>query len=390
MDDRLKQRIERTSSWEDLRQLESNIEQRGGLSEQVVKAIQDRATELGLALIAEKTGIDVDDLTPAERKIVQAIGEYVGIMRKQGRYPGRTLGQVRNRGLIDAAEDAVCRATPTQGFQVLAEADLEDLSYERIVLDHQDEFSARAIWFSRRTLGLENPMEKPPAATHSDVQSRTSALLLWLKDQAAENDGYLPSFTNAEAAQIMSMGDMQRYGQVHGNIQSRIDFACYLCDLPPLGCAADAPFSRAWAQQGRDWEYHVTGMQAAARGRQWSSTEFDQILRETERLPGQAHISWKSALADAEQRVKAWALKFADERLLPEGGDAPQRGARNAIPLGLETNSSSPCICTSSTETTYQVRTVLRWQTYPTSLTRWAGSWVWLKLTPTEMPMAST
>ncbi|MDM0032857.1 HNH endonuclease [Variovorax sp. J22P271] len=313
--------------------MESNIAQRDGLSDEIARAIRARSTDLGLALVTEKTGIEVDRLTPAERQIVQAISEYVGIMRRKGKYPGRTLEQVRNRGLIDAAEEAVCRAKPTQGFQVLAEADLEDLSYEQIVLDHQGEFSSRAIWFSRRTLGLGNPTEKPPAATHSDTQTRTSTLIMWLRDRAIENDGHIPAFTNADAARVMSMDDMQRYGQVHGNIQSRIDFACYLCKLPPLGCAADAPFSKAWAQQGRDWAFPVPQMQAAAQERQWSSADFDQLLRATEGLPGQAHISWKDAIASAEERVKAWALKFADARVPPDDADDAEEVARKRNPI---------------------------------------------------------
>ncbi|MFM0428435.1 hypothetical protein PQQ75_05415 [Paraburkholderia aspalathi] len=311
MDDRLKRTIGKTASWAELLQLETNIGLRGGLSEQVGAAIQTRSNELGLELIAEKTGIDITVLTPAERRIVQAISEYVGVMRKQGKYPGRTLGQVRNRGLIDAAEDAVCRGKPTQGYQTLADANLEDLSYERIVLDHQDEFSDRAIWFSRRTLGLHNSTEKPPVATHSDTQSRTSTLLMWLKKRASDSDGYLPAFANADVAGVMGLDDMQRYGQVHGNIQSRIDYACYLCDLPPLGCAADAPFSKAWGRQNRDWAFPVADMQAAAQGRRWSPNEFERILRETERLPGQAYLSWNEALSNNAQLVKAWALKFA-------------------------------------------------------------------------------
>ncbi|MGF6409398.1 HNH endonuclease [Paraburkholderia sp. MM5482-R1] len=323
MDDRLKRTIQRVHSWDDLRELELNIKRKDKFSEAVTAAIQDRASELGLELIAEKTGIDLTALTPAERKIVHAISEYVGVVRKQGKYPSRTLNQVRNRGLIDAAETAVSRAKPTQGFEALADADLENLSYERIVLDHPEEFSERARWFARRTLGLPNTTEKPPATTHSDTQSRTAALLAWLKKNASENDGYLPAFTNSDAAHVMGMSDMQRFGQVHGNIQSRIDFACFLSDLPPLGCAADVPFNKAWAQRGRDWAFPVADMQVAAQHRQWSPTDFDRVLRETERLPGQAHLSWKDALK-AEQQVKAWALQFvgASSRRTAGGRDS--------------------------------------------------------------------
>lgn len=132
-------------------------------------------------------------------------------------------------------------------LQTLVEADLTDLSYKQIVLDHPEEFSARAIWYANRTLGLGNATEKPPVEEHSITQDRTSALVKWLQVQASQTEGFLPPFTNADAARVMGMHERQRYGQVHRNIQPRIDFACYVCDLPPLGCAAEAPFGRAWA-----------------------------------------------------------------------------------------------------------------------------------------------
>lgn len=310
VEDSIARTIQSISNWDDLRQFEVNARARDRLTDEITDAIKVRAAELGRALIAEKTGLDMTELSPAESKIVQAVSEYVAVMRQQGKYPQRTFDQLRNRGLIDAAESAVCRAKPTQGFQVLVDADLEDLSYEQIVVDHPDEFSPRALWFSRRTLGLENQSDSAPASTHSDTQTRTTTLVQWLWAEAEGNGGVIPAFTNADAAGVMGIGDMQRYGQVHGNIQSRIDFACFMSDLPPLGLAADAPFAKAWSQQDRDWAFPVDAMQAAAQSKVWSADDFNNVLRESERLPGQAHLSWKEALVTRQSKVKAWALGF--------------------------------------------------------------------------------
>ncbi|RSK73684.1 hypothetical protein EJ774_20375, partial [Pandoraea apista] len=320
MDERVARIIRNLSTWDELRQFETNAKDNERLTDAIASAIQERATELGLALIAEKTGLQVANLTPAEKRIATVVSEYVGIMRRQGRYPGRTLEQLRNRGLIDAAENAVCRSTPSKGLEVLRDADLEDLSYEQIVMDHPNEFSPRALWYARRTLGYPTTGEAAPTELGSDTQTRTATLLTWLKEQAAANGGRIPPFANSAAARVMGMDDMQRFGQVHGNIQSRIDFACFLCGLPPLGCAADAPFGRAWQQQHRDWAYPVNRMQAAAQSRTWLSTDFDEVLRTTERLPGQAHVIWKEAMANDEASIKAWALRF-DEIDVPMNSD---------------------------------------------------------------------
>jgi hypothetical protein len=101
---------------------------------------------------------------------------------------------------------------------------------------------------------------------------------------------------------------MHKFGRVFGNIQSRIDFACYVGGLPPLGLAAEVPFAKAWERQDRDWEFPVGTMQAATRSRVWTAADFDLVSRETERLPGQAYRIWREELATNEAKVKAWAF----------------------------------------------------------------------------------
>jgi len=308
MEERIARTIRNITTLGDLAQFEANASKRNALTDEVKAAIRARSTDLGRALISESTGLDLADLSPAEEKIVEAVSEYVGVMKRKGKGAPRTLMQLRNRGLIDAAETAVAHATPTQGFQTLADEDLGDLSYEQIVLDHPEEFSPRAIWYSRRTLGQPNESPRPPAKTTTPTQKRTETLLQWLRDEAEKNGGQLPSFTNAEAAAVLGMYDMHQYGRVHGNIQSRIDFACYLAGLPPLGLAAAVPFDEAWRQEDRTWAFPMNLMQAAAKSHSWNAVDFDRIASETEGLPGQAHISWKNELAAREAKVKAWAF----------------------------------------------------------------------------------
>jgi predicted RNA-binding protein with PUA-like domain len=163
MDEQVARTIGRISTLEGLAQFESNARRGNALTDEMKGAIKLRSAELGRTLVAERTGLDLGHLTLAEEKIVEAVSEYVGIMKRQGKDATRTLSQIRNRGLLEAAEAAVAKATPTQGFQTLADADLANLSYEQIIVDHSDEFSPRALWFARRTLGLLNDTERPPA-----------------------------------------------------------------------------------------------------------------------------------------------------------------------------------------------------------------------------------
>lgn len=311
IDERLERTIDRIASWPELKQLEKNIKNRGALNTSVEAALSRRSTKLGIDYILRETGLSGAPLSEAEQKIIAAIGEYAAILRREGKYPGRTLQQIKRRGLLDAAEISVSKKKPTRGYEVLADADLEDLSYERIVLDHPSEFSARAVWYSRQTLGFENDSEKPPAATHSDINARTERLLDWLMEGAERNSGIVPPFTNSDAAIAIGLGSLSTHGRVHGNIQSRVDYACYLCDLPPLGCVAREPFEKAWGQDGRTWAFPVVDLQRAAQQRSWSREDFHRIKEQAKVLPGIAYLPWREALSTAEQKVRVWANRWA-------------------------------------------------------------------------------
>lgn len=175
MDKRVVRTIRNIGTLDDLAQLETNASARGALTPELKEAIRLRSAELGRTLVAQRTALDLSDLSPAEEKIVEAVSEYVGVMKRQGKDATRTLLQLRNRGLLESAETAVAKATPTQGFRTLAESDLANLSYEQIIIDHPDEFSARALWYARRTLGLPNETDRPPSRGSRPARQQAKA-----------------------------------------------------------------------------------------------------------------------------------------------------------------------------------------------------------------------
>ncbi|RTL92692.1 HNH endonuclease [Ancylobacter aquaticus] len=332
MDERLERIIRNTASFEELAQFEANARERHALTDEMQEAIRKRSGELGRHLIAKRTGLRLVDLSPAEERIVEAVSEYVGVMKRQGKDATRTLGQLRNQGLIHAAEVAVAQAKPTQGFQTLSDVGREDLSYEQIILDHEEEFSPRAIWYSRRTLSLPNDSPTPPTQRSSLTQGWSEALVSWLERRALANGGKIPHFTNADSAAALGMPDLLTHGRVLGNVQSRIDFACYRLGLPPLGLAAEAPFDRAWGREDRDWDFPVAQMQAAAQSRLWERDEFSAIRSETKTLSGRAHIPWRKELTTDEAKVKAWAfgLQASEAQTLPSKQGDEQDSAADA------------------------------------------------------------
>jgi hypothetical protein len=138
----------------------------------------------------------------------------------------------------------------------------------------------------------------------STVQGDTERVIEWLRELSQISEGH-PKFTNADVAHTLGK---KRPGQELGNLMSRLDFACYVAGLPSLGCTAEKPFADAWQQQNRTWKWPIRKMRAAARAHSWSSTDFDLILHETQRLSYElGHIAWNDELARHDNKIMAWA-----------------------------------------------------------------------------------
>jgi predicted HNH restriction endonuclease len=163
MDSKIARALAQLTSFEKLERFEDNARRHGEMTPEIEEALRERWAQAGRDLIARRTGQKVTELSPAENRIVEAVSRYVGLMKRQGKDAGRTMQQLRNRGLLGSAEIAVSKRQPTQGYRALKDEDLEELSYEQIILDHPEEFSERAAWFARRTLGLPNASARPPA-----------------------------------------------------------------------------------------------------------------------------------------------------------------------------------------------------------------------------------
>lgn len=307
---------------------EENVRKRNRLTPEVAEAIKGRGIELGRDIVVKGAALDVSQLTQAEEKILRAASEYASVKKRLGTHAQRTINQIRDQGLIEAAETSVTRSRPTQGFETLSDEDLAELSYEQIVVDHPEEFSTRALWHARRRLGLPNASEKPPAKAVLAAQRRTVALLEWLRLRATTNKGLLANFSNADAAAALGMTQLQHEGRAFGNIVSRLDFACYRLGLPPLGLTVSVPFKNAWQTDG-SWKFPIETMAAAAKSYRWSDLDFTRILSETESYPGLAHFMWK---AEPVEPVRAWAMRMtpgARESEQPPPRVAPRPASRN-------------------------------------------------------------
>jgi len=304
----------------------------------IERALHARALQLAQDEVATTTGLELDGMTPAENQVLNAVKEYLVLKRSAGSNANRTLDQVKRQGLLHAAEISVEKRNPTSGFNELARADLEELSYENIVVQNPDEFTERTLWFARRTLNLPNASITPPAPNSGKTQVRTEAILQWLEALSRANEGVFPEFSNADIADSIGL-DLQRFGRPLGNVQSRIDFACFQCALPPLGLAVTEPFAEAWRSDGRDWDFPMPAMQAAAQTRAWSVEDFRRVLAATRQLPPMAHPLWKEKMASMEDEVRAWAYGFSEEALVPRTPDATRRPpvwSRDELILALE------------------------------------------------------
>ncbi len=153
------------------------------------------------------------------------------------------------------------------------------------------------------------PISEIPRNDRIKVQVQTEIILDFLKDNAAANGGKL-SFTNTDLA--VSIGK-KKPDRPMGNLISRLDFACYVAGLPPLGLAAEERFKKAWdGQDITDWNFPVDTITRRAKSHRWSIDDFNRLRQETRRMTsGMAHLVWKEELAKREVRIKEWCFTAA-------------------------------------------------------------------------------
>lgn len=136
-------------------------------------------------------------------------------------------------------------------------------------------------------------------------QQATEHFLTWLANRAAAGDGQIQPFTQFERCK--AMGYKMNAGMAVGNVQSRVDFACFRLGLPPLGLTAEKPF-QAWEYDGKSlWAYPVASMTKAALERRWTPEDFDNLLAMSRTLP-EVRKPWVSDEL-AKQR-RQWAALF--------------------------------------------------------------------------------
>jgi predicted HNH restriction endonuclease len=308
MDESVARTIRKLDSWEKIARLKANAKSAGKWTLEIEDALRDRGYQLARVEIANATGLNIESMSPVEERIMRVVTEYVSLKRSSGSHAKYTLKQIKKRGLRGAVEASVIKPSPTEGFNLLADADLTELSYENIVLDFPDEFSKKAARYARRTLGLSESVREESSTKSISTQIWTEAVLEWLKEGAENGGGNLPRFTNAEAAKRAGIEDLAIYGRAYGNFQSRLDYACFRLGLPAVGLAAEEPFAGAWMVGGNGWEFPIEKMKTAARDYVWSSEDFEHLLAYTRKLSGKSPRLWKEAMAFEESAVKEWAF----------------------------------------------------------------------------------
>jgi hypothetical protein len=96
--------------------------------------------------LCELEGLNYDD--PLEQDFYTMLTAYEELLTvKNGRrQPAiRTRQKLRNKGVLQCLEDWATSANVTQGFQMLVENGLAELTGEALVLKHCNRFSERAV-----------------------------------------------------------------------------------------------------------------------------------------------------------------------------------------------------------------------------------------------------
>ena len=107
-----------------------------------------------IVLLAEQHGA-LNQLEIDAWNGVYAIEEYRRSMGKKHWRANYTRRAINNRdgNIVATVDETVSRASPTDGFQEMIDAGLEEFLWERLVLRFPEQFSVKAIEQARSRLG---------------------------------------------------------------------------------------------------------------------------------------------------------------------------------------------------------------------------------------------
>ena len=190
------------------------------------------------------------------------------------------------------------------------------------------------------------------ATALTSTDKLTAGLLAWFQAQAEANGGVIPVFKREDVPKVLGLKPESKPHRVLGNVQSRLDYACFVSGLPPLGLVAEKPYEKAWNTKGRAWRFPVAGMSSAARSRAWTAQDFESLRNALSHQSGVGFKDWQAKLATDETTVKNWSFSY---KLAGEETDSPpaiqsQRTVRNwsrdelilALALYLPNRSAPP------------------------------------------------
>jgi len=103
--------------------------------------------------LCEIEGLNYDD--PLEREFYSTLTAYEELLsEKNGRATraSRTRQKLQRRGVIQCLEDWAVANTPTDGFKLLIDAGLVELTGEHLVLKYPEHFSGEALEQARHRL----------------------------------------------------------------------------------------------------------------------------------------------------------------------------------------------------------------------------------------------
>lgn len=97
----------------------------------------------------------IDQTDPLNRDFYETLAAYEELLtEKNGRTTraNRTRQKLKNKGVIQCLEDWAVNPAPTQGFALLIENGLAELTGEYLVLKYPDRFSEKAVKAARSRL----------------------------------------------------------------------------------------------------------------------------------------------------------------------------------------------------------------------------------------------
>lgn len=265
-------------------------------TQELLAQVRIRRVQLKAAMYAKANG-----LNRIEEECYQALYAYEELLTarsgRRGTRANRTRQMIPKYGILGTVEKVVSRKDAALGFTMLVQMRLKELSFEAVVVNHPDHFSAVAFERSLARLDVDH-LEEINLWTDAELKASVDAYLLMLRNEYSS-----VRYIKKRTYEALS----EEFGRSAKSFEYRMQNISYVLSL-----------------MGRQW---IPGLKPATNVGRNVALKIEQFINEASGEHNSSTVGFEYDFLDAQKSISVKP---------PEGNLKPIRSTRETLAINRD------------------------------------------------------